>query len=120
MPCNKSQEQGNRQGRRTDVIRLAAFIYVSSFVDELTTILCRIEPLNKADAPKMTSTAMVVSVLAGLVALLAAYAYFFGISPAVKRQMEEKALKTMGENKASYLVKGKSSAEAADAMPVRY
>ncbi|KAF2146671.1 uncharacterized protein K452DRAFT_282848 [Aplosporella prunicola CBS 121167] len=53
----------------------------------------------------MASTATVVSVFAGLVALLAAYAYFFGISPAVKRQMEEKALKTMGENKASYLVK---------------
>lgn len=31
----------------------------------------------------------------------------FGVPPQWKRAMEEKALETMGENKASYLVKGK-------------
>ncbi|KAF7367330.1 hypothetical protein MSAN_00795200 [Mycena sanguinolenta] len=49
---------------------------------------------------------MFLSVIAGAFALLAAYIYFFGIPPAIKRDLEEKALKTMGENKASYLVKG--------------
>jgi len=29
----------------------------------------------------------------------------FGIPPQLKRQMEEKALETMGENKASYMMK---------------
>jgi len=29
----------------------------------------------------------------------------FGIPPQMKRQMEEKALETMGENKASYMMK---------------
>ncbi|KAF7340091.1 hypothetical protein MVEN_01927200 [Mycena venus] len=52
------------------------------------------------------TTTTVLAVVAGVVALLAAYVYFFGIPPALKREMEERALKTMGENKASYLVKG--------------
>jgi hypothetical protein len=42
----------------------------------------------------------------GLVALTAAYFYFFGISPETKRKMEQQALKTMGENKMSYMAKG--------------
>lgn len=54
----------------------------------------------------MPTTATVISVLAGVIAVLSVYIYFCGIPPAVKREMEEKALKTMGENKASYLVKG--------------
>ncbi|KAJ6519321.1 hypothetical protein C8R45DRAFT_18126 [Mycena sanguinolenta] len=53
----------------------------------------------------MSSTTMFLSVIAAVFALLAAYIYFFGIPPAIKRDLEEKALKTMGENKASYLVK---------------
>lgn len=48
----------------------------------------------------------VVALISIAVALLAAYVYFFGIPPALKREMEERALKTMGENKASYVVKG--------------
>ncbi|KAJ7481751.1 hypothetical protein FB451DRAFT_136571 [Mycena latifolia] len=44
-------------------------------------------------------------VVAGVLALLFAYVYFFGLPPALKREMEERALKTMGENKASYMMK---------------
>jgi hypothetical protein len=42
-------------------------------------------------------------VIAGLVGLAV---YFFGIPPEVKRKMENAALKTMGENKASFMLKG--------------
>lgn len=55
----------------------------------------------------MPTTTTVVSIIAGVVAALSAYIYFFGIPPAIRRELEERALKTMGENKASYLVKGK-------------
>ncbi|KAJ7275548.1 hypothetical protein B0H12DRAFT_266194 [Mycena haematopus] len=51
----------------------------------------------------------ITTFLAGAVALLAAYIYFFGIPPALKRDLEERALKTMGENKASSLVKDQIS-----------
>lgn len=54
----------------------------------------------------MPSATTLVTVLAGLVAVLAAAIYLFGIPPALKRAMEEKALDTLGENKASYLMKG--------------
>lgn len=40
-----------------------------------------------------------------LVALFAAYIYIFGLPPEVKRQVEDQALETMGENKASYMTK---------------
>jgi hypothetical protein len=48
-----------------------------------------------------------LAIFAGLVALAAAYLYVFGISPELKRKMERQALKTMGENKMSYMTKGK-------------
>jgi hypothetical protein len=48
----------------------------------------------------------IFTILAGLLALTAAYFYFFGISPETKRKMEQQALKTMGENKMSYMAKG--------------
>ncbi|KAF2221659.1 hypothetical protein BDZ85DRAFT_274645 [Elsinoe ampelina] len=54
----------------------------------------------------MPSKASFFTALAGILALAAAYVYLFGIPPQWKRAMEEKALQTMGENKASYLVKG--------------
>ncbi|KAF2088139.1 hypothetical protein K490DRAFT_56154 [Saccharata proteae CBS 121410] len=57
----------------------------------------------------MTTATTVVSIIAGIVAVLAAYVFFVGIPPAVKRQMEEKALETMGENKASYVMKDQIS-----------
>lgn len=53
-----------------------------------------------------STTAVVFTVLAGIIALAAGYIYFFGIPPETKRAMEEKALETMGENKASYMMKG--------------
>ena len=55
----------------------------------------------------MTSGTVYVTLLAGLIAVLAGGIYLFGIPPALKRAMEEKALETMGENKASYMLKGK-------------
>jgi len=42
----------------------------------------------------------------GLLAVLIGAIYLFGIPPGMKRAMEEKALDTMGENKASYTLKG--------------
>lgn len=55
----------------------------------------------------MTSTTVLV--FAGIIALIAAYFYFFGIDPETKRALERKALKTMGENKMSYMAKGIST-----------
>jgi len=51
----------------------------------------------------------IFTILAGLVALAAGYFYLFGISPEMKRKMEKQALKTMGENKMSYMAKGASA-----------
>jgi len=59
-----------------------------------------------------SSTAVVFTVLAGIIALAAGYIYFFGIPPEAKRAMEEKALETMGENKASYMMKGSKRNES--------
>ncbi|KAL6712091.1 hypothetical protein ACN47E_003134 [Coniothyrium glycines] len=47
----------------------------------------------------------IFTILAGLVVLTAGYLYFFGISAETKRKLEKQALKTMGENKMSYLAK---------------
>jgi TRAP-type uncharacterized transport system fused permease subunit len=52
------------------------------------------------------NTAIAFTVVAGTLALIAAYVYFFGIPPEMKRKMEKQALETMGENKASYVMKG--------------
>ncbi|KAF2132691.1 hypothetical protein P153DRAFT_283887 [Dothidotthia symphoricarpi CBS 119687] len=51
------------------------------------------------------SAATIFTVLAGLVAAIGVGVYFFGISPEMKRKLERQALKTMGENKMSYLAK---------------
>lgn len=50
--------------------------------------------------------AQIFTVFAGILALVGAYFYFFGIDPETKRALERKALKTMGENKMSYMAKG--------------
>ncbi|KAK3625629.1 hypothetical protein LTR56_015398 [Elasticomyces elasticus] len=47
----------------------------------------------------------ILATIAVSMALVAGYITFFGIPPQLKRQMEEKALETMGENKASYMMK---------------
>jgi hypothetical protein len=43
---------------------------------------------------------------AGIIAILSLAVYFFGIPPELKRKLERSALKTMGENKLSYVAKG--------------
>ncbi|KAK4550040.1 hypothetical protein LTR36_003007 [Oleoguttula mirabilis] len=53
----------------------------------------------------MAITTYILSFIIALVALTGGYIYVFGIPPQLKRQMEEKALETMGENKASYMMK---------------
>jgi hypothetical protein len=68
----------------------------------------------------MTNTTTIITVFAGIVAAISLAIYFFGIPPAWKRAMEEKALKTMGENKASYLVKGQSCNVQGDYKMVAY
>lgn len=56
----------------------------------------------------MPTASTVLMALAGVIALFAAAIYVFGIPPEIKRQLQIKALKVMGENKASYLVKGET------------
>ncbi|OAL07329.1 hypothetical protein IQ06DRAFT_289058 [Phaeosphaeriaceae sp. SRC1lsM3a] len=51
------------------------------------------------------TAAQIFTVFAGILALAGAYLYFFGIDPETKRALERKALKTMGENKMSYMAK---------------
>ena len=51
--------------------------------------------------------ATIFTVLAGFVGVLALAVYLFGIPPELKRKLERSALKTMGENKLSYMAKGK-------------
>ncbi|KAK3045018.1 hypothetical protein LTS18_014773, partial [Coniosporium uncinatum] len=53
----------------------------------------------------MPSTTVVLTVLAGILAIVAGAVYMFGIPPEAKRKMEKAALDTMGENKASYMMK---------------
>ncbi|KAI4718627.1 hypothetical protein E4T48_05119 [Aureobasidium sp. EXF-10727] len=60
-----------------------------------------------------------LSVLAAVVALMVGAVYLFGVPPQWKRAMEDKALETMGENKASYLVKNQiNSLPASDQKDV--
>ncbi|KAH7408352.1 hypothetical protein DE146DRAFT_371733 [Phaeosphaeria sp. MPI-PUGE-AT-0046c] len=51
------------------------------------------------------TAAQIFTVFAGILALVGAYFYFFGIDPETKRALERQALKTMGENKMSYMAK---------------
>lgn len=44
---------------------------------------------------------MLTNILQVIISIFAAYIYLFGIPQEYKRAMEEKALETMGENKAS-------------------
>jgi hypothetical protein len=54
----------------------------------------------------MPTTATILTGFAGALTILALAVYLFGIPPEIKRKMEKAALKTMGENKASYVMKG--------------
>ena len=49
------------------------------------------------------STIILISLVLAL-ALVGGYIFLFGIPPWLKRELEEKALETMGENKMSYMV----------------
>lgn len=65
--------------------------------------------MPSADHPLPITTmgaAQIFTIFAGILALVGAYFYFFGIDPETKRELERKALKTMGENKMSYMAKG--------------
>jgi hypothetical protein len=79
----------------------ATLAYISStpFYPPLSSVH---HPLS---IPAMTAT-QIFTVFAGILALIGAYFYFIGIDPETKRELERKALKTMGENKMSYMAKG--------------
>jgi len=53
----------------------------------------------------MSATTYILAVLVAAMALAGGYVYLFGIPKEWKRAAEEKALETMGENKASYMMK---------------
>ncbi|KAF1975260.1 hypothetical protein BU23DRAFT_80917 [Bimuria novae-zelandiae CBS 107.79] len=55
------------------------------------------------------STAKFFTILAGVVGVFAVAIYLFGIPPELKRKLERSALKTMGENKLSYIAKDQIS-----------
>jgi len=57
----------------------------------------------------MPTATGILTGFAGLIALISLAIYFFGIPPELKRKMEKAALKTMGENKASYIMKDQIS-----------
>jgi len=50
-----------------------------------------------------------LTVLTGFIAIIALAVYLFGIPPEFKRKLERQALKTMGENKMSYVAKDQIS-----------
>lgn len=52
------------------------------------------------------SAASFFTALAGIVTVIALAIFLFGIPPELKRKLERSALKTMGENKLSYVAKG--------------
>jgi hypothetical protein len=53
----------------------------------------------------MTAASFFTAV-AGVIAVIGLAVFLFGIPPELKRKMERTALKTMGENKLSYVAKG--------------
>lgn len=58
------------------------------------------------------AAAQFLTILAGVIAITALGIYVFGIPPEYKRKLERQALKTMGENKMSYIAKGNARLEA--------
>jgi hypothetical protein len=58
---------------------------------------------------EMPSFSNLFYALSGIVIIGALVIYVFGIPPEMKRKLERQALKTMGENKTSYVIKGSSS-----------
>jgi len=62
----------------------------------------------------------ILAFIVAIVALVGGYIYVFGIPTEVKREMEEKALETMGENKASYMAKDMIGKMPASEQKVAY
>lgn len=57
----------------------------------------------------MPSGTTLLAIVVGFLAAVVGAIYVFGIPNEWKKVMEEKALETMGENKASYMMKGVSN-----------
>ncbi|OQO00378.1 hypothetical protein B0A48_13726 [Cryoendolithus antarcticus] len=62
----------------------------------------------------MSSTTTILAIIVGVFAATGGAIYLFGIPAWLKRQLEEKALETMGENKMSYMMKDGISKIPAD------
>ncbi|CZT17645.1 uncharacterized protein RCC_03482 [Ramularia collo-cygni] len=56
-----------------------------------------------------STTLITTSLLLALTGLIVGYIYIFGVPPEMKKKMERAALKTVGENKASYALKSSIS-----------
>jgi len=81
--------------------------YCTSHHIDSTTLLT-LHSLARTHHPTITTmtATQIFTIFAGILALVGAYFYFFGIDPETKRELERKALQTMGENKMSYMAKG--------------
>lgn len=64
------------------------------------------------------TAAKLYTILAGIIGVIALAIYLFGIPPELKRKLERQALKTMGENKMSYIAKGKAPAHVQPASTI--
>lgn len=79
-------------------------IYIFCFL----LLLYSIHRLTSTLPPILTmAAATFFTALAGVVAVIGLAIFLFGIPPELKRKMERAALKTIGENKLSYVAKGK-------------
>lgn len=90
-----------------DPLRIYSLLSIEYPLQILIPILQSIEHLLNLQTATMGAS--FYTILGGAIALAGLYLYLFGISPELKRKMERQALKTMGENKMSYLAKGPSS-----------
>jgi hypothetical protein len=75
------------------------------------------DPVTRRITTIIMTAMQVFTVLAGIVGVVALAIYLFGIPPELKRKMERQALKTMGENKMSYMAKGEFACHTAS-LPV--
>jgi hypothetical protein len=108
--------KSNTYLRKLNILQLPKLLDLFTFSSPLLQILreelsaqhCQqlFQPQSCQASHTMPTTTTILTGLAGVVAILALAVYLFGIPPEVKRKMEKAALKSMGENKASYLMKG--------------
>jgi hypothetical protein len=69
----------------------------SSIQHPASSILHPASSIQHSSNPSTMTATSVFTAIAGVLALVGAYFYFFGIDPQTKRQLELQALKTMGE-----------------------